>query len=255
MPESPSIRSVLLLIAFLLLAPGGAYAASGDSREWYLQEIQRLEIMLKERPNDVELMWNLARMYYHKGATGGTVKKRLASYQRCQKLSKKAIAVNKRSAEAHFWLGICYGKQAKLQGVWRGILLAGRIKREMEQVVALDPLYNNAGGHRALGRLLFKLPVFLGGDIDAARIHLEEAVHLAPGFSTNHLYLAEVYLRKRAYGLAYRQLRLLLGFSHERDGEEARGKERETAIKLMKEIPAPIREKLSRAGISAGEGQ
>lgn len=68
----------------------------------------------------------------------------------------------------------------------RGILNAQRMTRPMEnlflRVITLDEHYDNAGGHKALGRMYFRLPGFpiSFGDKKKAIFHLKRALELYP---------------------------------------------------------------------------
>ena len=76
-----------------------------------------------------------------------------------------------------------------------------RLRRYGEVVLAIDERYENAGGHRLLGRLhdlAPKVPFVTGWvDRDKAISELERAVALGPADPTNELYLAEAILDHR----------------------------------------------------------
>jgi tetratricopeptide (TPR) repeat protein len=98
-----------------------------------------------------------------------------------------------------------------------------------------------------LGRLLSKLPGVFGGDTEKARRHLEEAVRIAPEFSTNHLYLAEIFIQKKNYDLAYAEIETLLNHSFPDMDKKTLDEEKKRAEYLLLEIPKRIREKLTTA--------
>lgn len=197
----------------------------------------------------MDLLWELARLHHEAGNKKDSDEAKLTDYHQCQDYAKKAIHLDDKSAPAHFWLGICYGKEARIKGMFDGLSLSDKIKIEMTRVIELDPLYGDAGGHRALGRLFTKIPKLFGGDLSRAREHLEEAVRLAPDFSTNHLYLAEVYLNLKEYDLALHHLKVVQEFP-DRPGEEERIlEERKKAKELMRDVPPRIRNKNRTAGL------
>ncbi len=246
MLEKP-FSSILVFWGTFLIISSISIRSYGEDPEVYRKEIERIKDALSEYPDNVHLLWNVARNYYHVGNEAGDKKQKLRNYKMCQKYVRKAISLSDKSAESHFWLGICYGKEASIRGMFRGLALSDKIKSEMKRVVELDPAYSHAGGHRTLGRLFFKMPALFGGNMKKARSHLEEAVRIAPDYSTNRLFLTEVYLRKKKYYLAYKELRILQNLPYEAEREKSVKEEREKAKKLMEGIPAEIKQKFDAA--------
>ena len=72
-----------------------------------------------------------------------------------------------------------------------GMLYLGRVRALYEQSLTLDETYWGASAHNALGAMLIVTPSALGGDEDTGRIHLEEALVLAPGYLLNHVVYAQ----------------------------------------------------------------
>jgi hypothetical protein len=62
------------------------------------------------------------------------------------------------------------------------------------RVVAADPGFEQAAGHRMAGLYYLRAPDLYGGDLDQALEHLGRAVALAPGHAENHAALAEARL-------------------------------------------------------------
>ncbi len=97
-------------------------------------------------------------------------------------------------AAVHWGLwGDVFGRMAAArQGV------GDRVRRYSEILIALDERYEDAGGHRILGRLHAlapKVPFVTGWvDRDQAIAHLRRAVALGPDNLDNHLFLAEAFL-------------------------------------------------------------
>jgi hypothetical protein len=86
-----------------------------------------------------------------------------------------------------------------------------RVRRYAEVVIAIDERYEDAGGHRLLGRLHTlapKVPFFTGWvDRGKAVAELRRAVALAPGLPLNEVFLAEALLLHQAEkGAEARQL-------------------------------------------------
>jgi len=77
--------------------------------------------------------------------------------------------------------------------------VANKIRDYSELVIALDDKYENAGGHRVLGRLHTeapRIPLITGWvDRDVAISELERAVEAAPNDLRAHLFLTEALLK------------------------------------------------------------
>lgn len=235
----PAALFFTIFLIYSLCLPSLSFGEQG--KRHYIEEINKTKKALGKSPNDVSLLWNLARNYFHAGGRERSKKQKGKFFASCVHYAQKAVGYNDNSAEGHFYLGLCYGKQAEMKSIVKGLSLAWKIKNEMERVVELDPVLSDAGGHRVLGRLLFKLPRLLGGSKEKSRENLEKAVRIAPNFSTNHLYLAEVYLDEKEYLLALKEIKTVLGMPNDSGREKDLIKEKKKAEELLKEIPIEIR--------------
>jgi tetratricopeptide (TPR) repeat protein len=105
---------------------------------------------------------------------------------------RAALALAPSNAPAHYYLGLNCGQlaQTKLLGALK---LVDQMEEAWTKTIALDPAFDYAGGHRALG-ILYRdapgWPTSLGGK-KKARLHLLKAVELAPDYPGNKLSLLE----------------------------------------------------------------
>ncbi len=112
----------------------------------------------------------------------------------------KALAAIPQARPIHMWAAVHW----RLWGDSFGRLAAARqgvgdrVRRSAEILIALDETYEDAAGHRVLGRLHTlapKVPLVTGWvDREKAVSELRRAVALAPADLLNHLYLAEALL-------------------------------------------------------------
>ena len=72
-----------------------------------------------------------------------------------------------------------------------GMLYLSKVRALYERSLDLDETYWGASAHNALGAMLIVTPSTLGGDEAAGRIHLEDALVLAPGYLLNHVVYAQ----------------------------------------------------------------
>jgi tetratricopeptide (TPR) repeat protein len=119
-------------------------------------------------------------------------------------------------AEGHYWLALHLCGLAELGGARQGLRLIPDIIEALEKTLKVDPAYDQAGPHRVLGRIYFECPAWplSVGDIHASRRHLAEAVALASGNSTNHLYLAETLFKLGKVEEARQELEKVLRATH-----------------------------------------
>jgi tetratricopeptide (TPR) repeat protein len=200
----------------------GGRAAAGPVNE----AIAAYERAVKEQPARLEASWKLLRALFFKGehvAQGNEEKQKIFGHGKevaeatidrlAQKVggrakldamtpaqAAKALAGVPEAAPVVLWAGVHWG----LWGDAFGRVAAARqgvgdkVRRYAETGIALNETYDEAAGHRLLGRLhdlAPKIPFFTGWiDHDKAVTELRRAVALAPANVLNHLYLAEAIL-------------------------------------------------------------
>ncbi|MCB1937476.1 MAG: hypothetical protein KDF59_16230 [Nitrosomonas sp.] len=119
---------------------------------------------------------------------------RLQLFRESMSIADQALALNTSNSRALFWKAVAMGKIVE-DG---GILSALKMLRPMEQillrVIELDELYENAGAHRALGRMYHLLPSFpIGfGNKQKAYTHLTRAHELFPNDLITRAFYADL---------------------------------------------------------------
>jgi tetratricopeptide (TPR) repeat protein len=99
--------------------------------------------------------------------------------------------------EGHYWLAANLAGIAEVGGAGKALQMLPEVVEIFSQAASLEPAYDQAGAHRALGSIFCEAPAWpiSVGDLDKARHHLTLAVRLAPENSTNHLYLGYTLLQ------------------------------------------------------------
>lgn len=184
----PAHASELLEQADAAYAQRASLASAQQAADLYAQA-------LAADPASEQAACGLARTYYWLGSHLPE-DKALAPFEKAVEAAKKAVAINPNSVAGHYWLGVAYGSFGKAKGIMKSLSLVDPIKEEMAFVIKHDPNYEAGGPYRVLGRLYFKLPGLMGGDNDKAIENLKTAVQKGPQRWLNHIYLAEVYLKK-----------------------------------------------------------
>ena len=200
----------------------GDRAAAGPIGE----AVTAYERAVKEQPARLEASWKLLRALFFQGehmAQSNEEKQKIFGHGKqvaevaidrlAQKVggrakldamspaqAAKALAGVPEATPVILWAGVHWG----LWGDAFGRIAAARqgvgdkVRRYAETGIALDENYDEAAGHRLLGRLhdlAPKIPFFTGWiDHDKAVTELRRAVALAPDNFLNHLYLAEAIL-------------------------------------------------------------
>jgi tetratricopeptide (TPR) repeat protein len=158
------------LAAVLALALAAAEGPSPEAllEAGHFKRVQKLaDERLRSRPNDTRTYYYLSR-----------VKLAYGDYDAAAALAEKAVALDGRSADAHYALAAASGRKAQQAGLLSRFGLARRFRKEAETAVALDP------GHLAArdGLIEFHLqaPGIVGGDRPRARSLADEILRLDP---------------------------------------------------------------------------
>ena len=121
-----------------------------------------------------------------------------------QELAEQAVALDERSADAHFALFCNQGESMRLDGESISDVLGLRaLIRELDRTLELKP--DHAGALSAKGTFLVRLPRLLGGDVDRGEAMLHRVITLDPTAVTARIGLARVceYRGKRDEGIEY----------------------------------------------------
>ena len=120
-------------------------------------------------------------------------KEKMALLQKGIDFSKKAIRLNPGSAAAHFWLAGNYGSFGEVKGVLKSLALVKPIRKELNEVLKIDPDYDDGAAYRVLGVVDYKVPGFAGGNKKRAEEQLKKALEMGSQNPFNLYYAAEYY--------------------------------------------------------------
>ena len=154
--------------------------------------LSQLEALLKASPDDPELLWREGRALFRRGEKQARKADALADYLQAEDFLQQAVALAPATVEAHFFYGVAMGKRGETQGILKSLFLIKPIRKEMNEVLRLDPNYG--GAYRVLGEILWQVPGFAGGDKKLALQDFEKAVSLTPNYTSNYQPLAEAYV-------------------------------------------------------------
>ncbi|MFL6194966.1 MAG: hypothetical protein ACJ75H_12395 [Thermoanaerobaculia bacterium] len=205
----------------------GGHAAAGPINE----AVAAYERAVKEQPERLEGYWKLLRALHYKGDfTTDSKEAKQKAFGRGKEVAEAAFdRLAKRTAGSREKLDALAPAQAARAvagvpeakplflwsavhwGLWGDVFgrlaaarqgVGDRVRRDAEVLIALDERYEDAGGHRVLGRLHTLAPKvpFVTGWVDRAKAvsELRKAVAIGPDNLDNHLFLAEALLEHQS---------------------------------------------------------
>src|SRR5689334_3155349 len=117
---------------------------------------------------------------------------RVAHFERGQTIAEQAVALDDKSAAAHFAVFCNLGEMLRVDGEKITSLLGFRkMMQELDRTIELDP--NHLDALSAKGVLLVRLPTLLGGDAPRGERMLERVLREDSTCVTARLTLAEIY--------------------------------------------------------------
>lgn len=119
---------------------------------------------------------------------------RLQLFERSVASADRALMLNPEDVRGLFWKAASMGKMAEDGGVLNALKMLRPMEELLLKVVTLDEKYENAGAHRALGRMYHKLPGFpiSFGSNQKALQHLQRAHELFPRDVITRAFFAEL---------------------------------------------------------------
>jgi cytochrome c-type biogenesis protein CcmH/NrfG len=148
---------------------------------------------LKTDPKSFESAWKLSRARYWLGTHGPEAGRRV-DLEAGMEAARTAIALEPKKPEGHFWLAANMGALAESFGMSQGIKYRKPIREALEQVLKLDPEFQQGSADRALGRWYFKVPGFFGGSNRQSEQHLRKSLTYNPNSTASWFFLAETLL-------------------------------------------------------------
>jgi len=139
--------------------------------------------------DDAETAWKLSRVSYWLG-THLPERERRSSLEHGIAAGEKAIRLAPNLPEGHFWLAANMGALAESFGVMQGLKYRGRIKAELQRVLAIEPGWQGGSAEAALGQWYFEVPRLLGGSHSEAEALLRRALEYDPQNLVALLFLA-----------------------------------------------------------------
>jgi tetratricopeptide (TPR) repeat protein len=142
-----------------------------------------------------EAAWKLSRMCYWIGTHGPKAERR-AALERGVKAGETAVRLAPGRPDGHFWLAANMGTLAESFGLVQGLKYRGRIRDELERVIAIDPAWGEGSAESALGQWYAAVPGIFGGSRKKAEEHQRRALAINPESRNALLNLADVLIEE-----------------------------------------------------------
>jgi tetratricopeptide (TPR) repeat protein len=193
----------LILIALLLwpaqagpLARADELFAARDNTDSLKQAVLLMEQLTTREASNYEAWWRLSRLRYYFGDREPDAAKKSRLFQAGVEAGKKAVALDDKRVEGHFWYGANEGEYAELKGALQSLGLVKTIRKEFEAALAIDPAFENGAIYSALGQIDWNLPRLLGGNERRGIERLEEGLKVGARNAELKVTLAWIYQKK-----------------------------------------------------------
>lgn len=136
----------------------------------------------------------LSRLEFMQAQLERDKKRRAQLFEHCIAVADRALILNANDVRGLFWKAAAMGKMAEDSGILNALRMLRPMENLLLKAVALDEQYENAGAHRALGRMYHKLPGFpiSFGSNQKALAHLKRAHELFPRDIITRAFYAEL---------------------------------------------------------------
>ncbi len=145
----------------------------------------------EKEPGNVKALILLSRCHLFYGEGLKTEDEKRATYEKGAEFAKKALKLDEKSADAHFYYAAGLGRCAQLKGIFNAIGAAGEIKKEFERALELDPAHLIA--KVALANYYYQVPGLFGGSTEKAIELLKESLEIRPNLTMAAVDLARIY--------------------------------------------------------------
>ncbi|MCP5242467.1 TRAP transporter TatT component family protein [Nitrosomonas sp.] len=174
---------------------------------------------LAESTQAPKVIAELARLQCANAEVEAERTKRIELYRGCIETTDRALAIHSDEIVAIYWKAVAIGKLSEESGVLNALRLMRPMEKLFLRVIELDEQYDNAGAHKALGRIYHKLPQFpiSFGDKNKALFHLKNALKLFPNDIIARAFYAELLFDLGKKQEAYRHAKYILDFPVEEE--------------------------------------
>jgi tetratricopeptide (TPR) repeat protein len=150
----------------------------------------------EKKTNDATLAWQWGRACFDAAEFAPNDRRREEFALQGIRACEVAVAVDPRTAPAHYYLALNQGQLARTR-LLGALKLVNEMEVALKKSIELDPKFDFAGTHRTLGTLYLDAPSWPAsiGSKSKAREHLQKAVDLVPDYPGNRLRWLEALMK------------------------------------------------------------
>ena len=184
------------LVALALGSPFWSALANDAPTSQFVPRFERVHAEAVERArrqtNDVTAAWELGRASFDLAEFATNNSQRAPLAEQGIAACRHALALDSNSAPAQYYLALNCGQLARVK-LFSALGLLDQMEAAFLRSIEIDPHYDFAGAHRAIGILYRDAPGWPTslGSKKKARTHLEKAVELHPEYPGNRLNLLD----------------------------------------------------------------
>ena len=143
-------RYIVLVVVFISIS--FSYYEIDDLHEQsnFKEALQICIIQHEKKPNDVEILWRLARSYFDIADQTSDVEIQKQNIDKALPYAKKALELDPYSAKSNHWYAVIIGKKGVLEGTKQKIINSREVEKYGKMAIKLDPNYD--GTHHLMGR-------------------------------------------------------------------------------------------------------
>jgi hypothetical protein len=173
------------------------------------QAYQQARDKHSKSPKDIQFAWQFGRACYDVADFSTNSAERADLAEQGIAACNQAIAADRASGPAHYYLGMNLGQLAQTRGL-SALKLVDQMEREFKLAHELDEKFDFGGPDRNLGLLYRDSPSWVSvGSRKHATKHLLRAAEIAPDYPENRLNLLESYVKWDDHNGIKREMKLV----------------------------------------------
>lgn len=151
--------SILLILIGTIFCQGKGdvyqYLDQLSDENKYAMEVEKAEEWLKTNPDDVGVLWRLARAHFDVADQTDDIAIHKEHFYPGLEVAKKALELDPNSAMANHWYAVLIGKIGLLEGTEQKIINSYDVQKYALRAIELDPTYD--GTYHVMGRWHFNV--------------------------------------------------------------------------------------------------
>jgi hypothetical protein len=177
-----------------------------------------------------ELAWRLSRALFLDGEKSSEL------YARGALHGRRAVELESKRVEGHFWMGVNLALRAQARKGLRGALALLESRAALRRAGEVSEDYHGAGPLRVLGRLEHKSPRVLGGSLSRSLRYYERALAIAPANTVTLVYAAELEIDRSDFKRAALLLETIIGLPVDPDWEFENIRDKNLAKSMLRRL-------------------